>query len=238
MGRMAGMKSPWLWPGLAMSVAVFALAALAADRHDEVVLDEARIYIEFNASANDLGFHVFVDGEDWRRLKITNPRGRPVFSVEGRGAFGALGLTELFFEGAEPSLDEFPLDELLARFPEGEYEFVGRTAASEAIHGVGTLSHAVPAAPEAVAMIDADDAVSIHWEPVTSPADGFDGPIEIVGYQVLLDSFQVTLPASATSVTLPPELVASLEAGEHDFEVLAIDASGNRTIAEGALLLD
>jgi hypothetical protein len=43
----------------------------------------------------------------------------------------------------------------------------------------------------------------------------------------------VTLPATATHVTVPPEFVDSLESGEHDFEVLAIDASGNQTITEG-----
>jgi hypothetical protein len=34
-------------------------------------------------------------------------------------------------------------------------------------------------------------------------------------------------------VTLPPEFASSLGAGEHAFEVLAIDASGNQTITEG-----
>jgi hypothetical protein len=54
-----------------------------------------------------------------------------------------------------------------------------------------------------------------------------------VGYQVIVGSFQVTLPASSREVTLPREFVASLGRGTHDFKVLAIDATGNQTITEG-----
>jgi hypothetical protein len=237
MHRLMGMRHAWLWPAMSAGVFVFALAALASDRHEAVELEEARIFIEFNASANDLGFHVFVDGEDWRKLKITNPRGRSIFAVEGRGSFGGLGLTELFFEGAEPSLDEFPLEELLARFPEGVYEFDGRTTVGNALTGEATLTHAVPAPPEITATTGIDGSLMIQWEPVTGPAEGFEGPIDIVGYQVLVGSFQVTLPPGSTRVTLPPEFVASLGTGTHDFEVLAIDASGNQTIAEGSFVL-
>ncbi len=232
--RMGRMGHACLWAGLSMGVSAFILGKPASAEDEEVVLDQARIFIEFNASANDLGFHVFLDGEDWNRLKVINPLGRAIFAVEGRGAFGELGLTELFFEGAEPSLDEFPREELLALFPEGEYEFEGRTADGEELGGEGTLTHAVPAPPVVSAQVGDDDTLVIRWKPVTEPAEGFEGPIDIVGYQVIVDSFQVTLPASSTSVTVPPEFVASLDAGQHGFEVLAIDASGNQTIAEGS----
>jgi len=235
---MRRMRRAYLWPGLSMGILALALGTLASAQDEEeeggVVLDQSRIFIEFNASANDLGFHVFLDGEDWKKLEIINPVGRTIFAVEGRGAFGKLGLTELSFEGAEPSLDEFPREELLALFPEGEYEFEGRTADRETLEGEGTLSHAVPAPPDASAQVGADDSLVISWQPVTEPAEGFEGPIDIVGYQVIVDSFQVTLPASSTSVTVPPEFVASLEPGQHEFEVLAIDSSGNQTITEGS----
>ena len=233
MHRMGRMRHAYLWPGLSLGVLALVLGALASAEDEEVVLDQSRIFIEFNSSANDLGFHVFLDGEDWRKLKVKNPVGRTIFAVEGKGAFGNLGLTELFFEGAEPSLDEFPREELLALFPEGEYEFEGRTAGGEALAGEGTLTHAVPAPPDTSAQVGANDTLVISWERVTEPAEGFEGPIDIVGYQVIVGSFQVTLPASSTNVTVPPQFVASLGAGQHAFEVLAIDASGNQSITEG-----
>ena len=200
-------------------------------------LEISRIYWEYNSSANDLGVHVSLDGEDWRKLKIINPAGRTIFEVEGRGPYRLLGLTELFFEGAEPNLDDFPLENLLARFPEGTYRFTGRTVDGDVIAGTGQFTHAIPAGPTNVVAALNGNSLVISWNPVTGPPDGFpDLPITIVGYQVILGSFQVTLPATTTplQVTVPPEFVASLPGGQNLFEVLAIEASGNQTITEGS----
>src|SRR5262249_54773718 len=146
---------------------------------------------------NDLGFHVFLDAENWKSVKIVNPAGTTIFDVQGKGAYGDLGLSELFTEGAEPTLDVFPLDELLALFPEGENRFIGVTADGTRITGTGTLSHAVPAGPVVTTDVGAGSVV-ISWEPVTAPPAGFpQEKITIVGYQVIVDPFQVTLPASS-----------------------------------------
>jgi hypothetical protein len=199
--------------------------------------DIARIFIEFNESGNDLGFHVFLDGEDWKELTIINPAGREIFEVEGSGGYAKLGLTELFFEGAEPNLDDVPLNVLLGMFPEGRYRFVGETTSGERISSTARLSHAIPEGPEVSAIVDED--VIIQWEAVTRPPRGFPNrAIEIVGYQVIVGSFQVTLPASARQVELPDEFVEALEPGEHDFEVLAIDRSGNQSITEGTFEIE
>jgi hypothetical protein len=198
----------------------------------------ARIYIEYNSSANDLGFHVSLDGEDWRSLKIVNPAGVTIFDVAGRAAYAELGLTELFFEGAEPSLDDFPLGQLLSRFPEGTYRFIGQTVSGRSISATGRLSHAVPEGPDVSADVD-DDAVVIRWSHVGATPPGFPRKrIQITGYQVLVDPLEVTLPASADHLTLPAEFVESLAPGAHPFEVLAIDASGNQTITEGEFVTD
>lgn len=200
-------------------------------------LDIARIYIEYNASGNDLGFHVFLDGEDWKNIAIVNPRGTPVFMVEGGGPYAELGMTELFFEGAEPSLDDVPLSRLLGRFPEGRYRFTGATVDGVPINGNATLSHAVPAAPVVSSQV-VGNRITLSWLPVTGRPAGFPArPIDIVGYQVIVDPFQVTLPDSSTRVTLPPEFAASLGKGTHPFEVLAIDVSGNQTITEGTFVI-
>ncbi len=97
-----------------------------------------------------------------------------------------------------------------------------------------TLSHTVPAGPEVSAKV-AGRNVTISWETVTESAAILPGvDVEIVGYQVIVGSFEVTLPASSTQVTLPKEFVESLEPGEHDFEVLAIEEGGNQTITSGS----
>ena len=53
---------------------------------------------------------------------------------------------------------------------------------------------------------------------------------------MIAGSFRVTVPENVTSVTLPEQFYQSLASGVHDFEVLAIDASGNQTIREGTFV--
>lgn len=209
-------------------------AAAAKVKKAAVNFSVAKIFFEYNSTDDDLGVHVFLDGEDWKQLKIVNPKGRMIFEVEGKGPYKELGLTELFFEGAEPNLADVPLAELLELFPTGNYQLTGKTVDRDKILGSATLSHAIPAGPANVsATLGANNSLIISWDPVTGPPAGFPNlPITIVGYQVIVDTFQVTLPATATSVTVPPEFVASLAAGVHPFEVLAIEAGGNQTITE------
>ncbi len=222
------------WP-----ILILALIALGAMTPSSAApFSYARIYIEYNASANDLGFHVTLDGPNWKSLNIANPNGTRVFEVVGRAGYNQLGMTELFFEGAEPNLDDFPLSQLLALFPEGGYKIQGLAVGGSRLVSISNLSHAVPDGPEVEAEVN-DDEVVISWEPVTHPPAGFPSrPIRIVGYQVIVGTFQVTLPASATEVELPEEFVESLPRGEQPFEVLAIDQSGNQTLTEGTFELD
>lgn len=222
-------KSNRLLPILLTAVLTIGVGSLAVAAQ-KVPLAESRIFIEYNATDNDLGFHVFLDGEDWRSLKIINPKGNVIFEVEGKGAFGLLGMTELFFEGAEPSLDEVPLEQLLALMPEGRYRFVGKTADGKDLVGSGTLTHRIPGAPVIVSpqpdqVVDSAAPVVIDWNPVADPQGS-----KIVGYQVIVGSFSVTLPATKTSVTVPPEFLEP--STDYSFEVLAIEAGGNQTITQ------
>jgi hypothetical protein len=224
-------------------VAVVALLATAAGpeawaKKEAVELDIKKIYFEYNSSANDLGVHVLLDGEDWRKLKIVGPNGRTFFDVQLKAGYQGLGGTELFFEGAEPNLADVPLEELLDRFPAGDYQFSGQTVDGNPVEGTATLSHAIPRGPANVTAV-VGPSLLIMWDgPGTNPPDGFpDGDINIVAYQVIVGNFQVTIPGGpfgAFSVTVPPEFVASLPHGTGiEYEVLAIDANGNQTITEG-----
>jgi hypothetical protein len=146
-------------------------------------------------------------------------------------------MTELFFEGAEPSLDDVPLDELLAMFPEGQYTFIGTTVDGETLEAKWRFTHAVPAPVPVSTMVDNDD-VTIRWRAVLGPPAGFpERRIDVVGYQVIVGAFQVTMPASTRKVTLPREFVKSLAPGEHEFEVLAIEKGGNQTITVASFVI-
>ncbi|MFN0071628.1 MAG: hypothetical protein ACKVVP_09105 [Chloroflexota bacterium] len=196
----------------------------------------AKIYFEYNASANDLGVHVSLDAEDWELLQITHPNGTMLMEVMPKSGFKKFGLTEMFFEGAEPSLEDVPLRDLLAQFPQGIYKFQGKTVNGTALESLPTLSHAIPAGPRVSAVVD-EDEVTIKWSGVSSPPPGFPRvPVNVVGYQVISGLFQVTLPATSRSLAIPEEYVRSLPNGTHPFEVLAIEKSGNQTLTEGTFV--
>jgi hypothetical protein len=200
--------------------------------------DVALIRIEKNATARDAGIQMLLDAEDWKRVAIYLPHGGPrVMEVRASSSIGRIGVTELFFESAEPSLEDLPLKDLLRMFPEGRYRLVGETTDGREVVGTARLTHDIPAGPTVVtpqegAVTQVDDTL-IDWEPVVSPVG-----IEIAGYQVIVELpeplrvFSVDMPASVTSVTVPPEF---LKPGtEYKFEVLAMAKGGgrNQTITE------
>jgi len=221
---------------ITLALGATAPACANGGNKDQIPFADARIIIELNSTDADAGIQVFLDGELWETVRMVSPDGRSLLDIEGKRSLKEQGLTELFFESAEPSLDQLPLDEFLARFPEGEYQFFGTTAEGDEITGAAPLTHSIPEGPVVVspaegAVLDPDNAVIISWKSVNSPPG-----IDIIGYQVIVSRedplriFSLDLPATTISVTVPPEF---LEPGtEYRFEVLAIEASGNQTITE------
>jgi hypothetical protein len=195
----------------------------------------ARMLIESNATTQDVGIRASLDGEPWNGGQIIGPDDR-IFHVSGVGSLGEVGLTELSFATHELAREDLSVEDLLALFPEGEYEFRGRTVEGDRLLGTATLTHDLPAAPEILTPeegvpVEPDDAV-ISWDPVTEPAG-----IEIAGYRVTVErgdhgrSLSHDLPPETTSVPVPPDF---LEPGtDYLFQVLAIEAGGNQTITEG-----
>jgi Fibronectin type III domain len=224
---------PRLVASAALALGTAAIEGWAAE-DEEVTSLEAKIIIEFNATDSDLGIQAFLGGPPWEVVEIVSPDGRKVFHVD-RGTLKELGMNELSFESEEPSLDDLPLKQFLALFPEGEYRFLGTTVEGDDLVGTATLTHDIPDAPVVVSpeegTVDSDNIV-IKWNPVASPPG-----IEIAGYEVTVereDPFRVLsadVPPTTTSFTVPADF---LEPGtEYKFEVLAIETSGNQTITVG-----
>jgi hypothetical protein len=163
------------------------MATFAHDDDDEQPFDEARLFFELNDTDGDLGIHGKIDGDEWKYLEIEDPRDRKMLHVWVRGRLRRQGLTELFFESAEPCFPdndecEDPLDPqtFFKRFPEGEYDIEGYTLDGEERESEVFLSHVIPAAPEGiringVALPDDPEAclegvaapVVMAWDPVT-----------------------------------------------------------------------
>ena len=200
-----------------------------------IQLEEATMIVELNSTDGDAGLQAFLDGEPWRSMSISSPDGRKLIGVRNSGRLKNFGLTELFAESNEPPFDELPLRKFKRRFPEGKYRFSGKTIEGRRLLGKAKLSHDIPDGPKITsptegATVLRDGAVA-SWAPVP---DG--GGVQISGYRAIVERedplrvFQVELPASVTSVTIPPEY---LEPGaKHKLEVQAIERSGNQTISE------
>ena len=230
-----------------LSVALLAMVALlvTAPTVWAIQFSQAKIIIEVNATAGDGGIQIFVDGEGWNRLQVIDPDRQTIFDVSGSGSVGTTGVTELFFESAEPSFQDLPLDQLLARFVAGNYRYVGTTVDGKQLTGQAALKHNIPAGPTVIspgegAALSPNSPIVVDWNPVTDPFPGTSLPVTIAGYQVIVErvkpqpllAFSVFLPATVTKVTVPAEFIQAN--AEYKFEVLAIEASGNQTITESS----
>lgn len=245
--------------GLAFLIALPA-AAQDATKENEIPFGAAVIIIEL--TDNDIELQVFADAFDWNRLEIFDPNERKVFNASSRGRLNRQGgMSEMFFASEpshyledEPEYDE-PVAAFLRRWPAGVYEFEGSTRIGVELEGEAYLSHVMPALPEILSpvsdgqeppVVDPGEALVIEWEPVTTRFIG-DGPVEIIEYQVILDQVEperdepwvdggtrralINLPPTVTELTVSPEFL--LPGSGYEFEILAIEASGNSTISVG-----
>jgi hypothetical protein len=222
---------------------------------EAVPLKEAKLNIEHNATDLDTGFQGAIDSEGWEQLAVTAPDGSLVMTLEGHGKWGTLGLTELFFETVEPPNADVPIDEMLAKLPEGEYQIVGpgmeNGAETGPTAGRAWLTHDIPSGP--VLMSPAEDAtvpttgLVVQWGAVTQTITG--EPVTIISYQLIIEKDELPhphmigkrglsmyLPATVTSLTVPDEF---LEPGTtYDWEVLAIEESGNQTLSSSTFVTE
>lgn len=222
------------------AVAVALAVAIAAPAAWAKQLEDAEIYIEINDTDGDAGIQVFIDGEGWDTMQMRGPNGLQ-FSVLAERSVGMQGITEFFFESAEPSFEEQSLEELLELFPEGIYKFKGTTTDGRRLKGRAELTHALPDAPVQIFPLEDDevdpaDAV-FTWEEVDDPPGS-----EIEEYEVVVEceepgsEMKVNVPSDITQVTVPPEVLQGQE--ECKWEVLAVEESGNQTISESEFGLE
>lgn len=225
-------------------------------RDDEIPFAEAVVLAELNDTDGDLGFHASIDGDAWRLLEIEDPDERVILRIRGRSRLRRQGLTQLFFESAEPTFDELTPEEFFARFPEGEYEISGRATDGGELESVAEFTHLLPAPADRITVsgvsidpdvVDCDEPppmvsepVVIAWGPITRshPEIGrTNEPVDIVQYQLVVEReeptlliYSVDLPPTLTKLEIPVGFTALGE--QFKFEILAREASGNQTAVE------
>ena len=173
--------------------------------------DDADVYAELNDTDNDLGFHALIDGEGWKYLEIEDPTERKMLNLIVRGRLRRQGLTELFFESAEPPFDELTPAQFFHRFPAGMYEIEAKTLDGMELENEDLFRHVMPAAPGGIMVNDAGpinhktvdceegpipeveleegEDIIISWDQVDSshPTVGIEGEIEVERYQGVLE---------------------------------------------------
>lgn len=260
MTRHRGLGSVLLAAVVALVLAAGSPAGWADEDEDEIPFDEADIFFELNHTDGDLGIHALIDGEPWKKLVIEDPNEREILNISVQGRLGRQGLTEVFFESAEPSFDELSPANFFRRFPEGKYEIEGLTLEGDELESTVQLTHVLPAPPGNITVsgvaaaenCDADPLPSvskpviINWDPVRTshPEIGRTGEmIEVVKYQLVVEReepsllvFSVDLPPGVTKFQVPFGFIALGE--EFKFEILVKEKSGNQTAVESCFVVE
>ena len=154
-----------LYPKLTIFVVAAAMSTstLVFANEEEGELEEAELFFELNDTDGDFGIHGFADGDAWKELEIESPRGRELMEIDVKSRLKRQGVTELFFESAEPCFPtvedcDDPLDpaRFFRRFPAGVYEIEVETLDGHELENEVYLSHVIPAAPEVASVGGAD----------------------------------------------------------------------------------
>lgn len=210
---------------------------------------KAQLYLELNDTDGDLGIHALIDGGPYTRLEIEGPHDRTLLALGARGALMRQGLTELFFESAEPNFDDLPPEAFFRRFREGTYEIEAIAMDGTEIEAEVELSHVLAAPPANIAVGGLPAAegcdgplpavappVVVDWDEVTTshPAIGASGPVEVERYEFVLEGegikMAVDLPPLVTEFQIPAD--ALVVGSEFKFEIITRTADGNNTAIE------
>jgi hypothetical protein len=252
---------------LALIMGAAAPNCWAEDDGDEISFEVADVYAELNNTDGDLGFHALIDGEPWKYLKIEDPRERMILWVSSMGRLRRQGLTELFFESAEPNFEDLTPEQFFRRFPAGKYEIESRTLEGDEQESEDLFWHRMPAPPEGISVsgeaIDLDEVncddgpipmvepeengdVIISWDEVKKSHPDIGVPnkkIEVEFYQVVVEEeesglkLSFDLPPDQLSVTVPGAFIALGE--EFKFEILVKEAiGGNQTAVESCFEIE
>lgn len=158
----AGKITQWMpaWAAFLAAVSMLTLGAHVSSSWAQDEFSEVFAIIEINASDGDAGFHVLFDGDAWQWVTVRDPSGRLLLQEKATGPLREQGVTENFFESAEPPCffdEEDPeadpdevvtLGEFLERFEKGDYQFAGKKLERGYLTGEANFTHDIPAAPD------------------------------------------------------------------------------------------
>jgi hypothetical protein len=208
------------------------------------------LYIEYNATDDDLGVHGAFDDHGYSELCVYDPNGVQVLALKPQGQLKELTMAGIFFESREPPVADFTFEDLKRAFPEGQYTVRATNFDGASLSGAAWFTHAIPAPPTILFPATADEETAgevvlptsglvIEWEEVTETVEG--APAAISGYEVIITKaeaddphgysrpvFDVHVPPDRNRLSVAPEFLEP--ATLYELEILAIEDSGNQTI--------
>lgn len=188
----------------------------------------ASINVERNATDGDTEVVISVvpGDEGLKYLTLRAPDKRTIFDIFSLDR-SVLGMREFNLESPEP-----PGDAILSAYPQGVYQFTGRSTAGEWFRSEVRLSHLMPAEPVIMLPTEGSEvpvgSVRIEWSAVPGLQKVV---VEIENESV--DPEQVMtaqLPAGATSFDVPASFIQP--GGEYQIGVAAVGMNGNITVVE------
>lgn len=184
------------------------------------------IILEQNATDGDAEVVILAKGQDdgLKSLTVTSPTGRITAAFIGNPR--GIGIREFILESAEPT----DIPAVLRSFPEGRYQFRGKTVAGDCLKGSATLSHVL--APATVILGPGDGQVVdpasfvLSWEAVPGAASYVIG----IDNEDRGNALVAEIAPTSTSFTVPAEW---LEPGtEYAASVAVKAADGNVSSVE------
>ncbi|MDI6770785.1 MAG: hypothetical protein QMD04_14085 [Anaerolineales bacterium] len=225
-----------------------------APEGETIPMPTTYLYFEHNSTAGDTGVHGMFDSSSFAELCVYDPSGNQILAVKPQNQLADLTMAGIFFESREPEHTEVSVEDHLRNFPEGQYAVRGVTYDGIGYHGAATLTHNIPKPPKMIFPLEmADEAdiksqiivpsgVVVAWEPVTETI--FGKPVTIKAYEVIVrsllpndpngfshDNLDIHLSASTTRLAIPDEFW--IPNTPYEFEVLAVEESGNQTLVSG-----
>ncbi len=188
----------------------------------------ASVHLERNATDNDFEVVFEVKGEEdgLAELTVVAPDRRTVVAFKAPDS-STSGIRAFRFESPEPS----DIKALKAAYPEGVYEFAGRTFSGARLVGKSTLSHRLAATATLVKPAPAAANVPVRalrlaWGAVDGVASYSIG----IKQEELNVNLTALLPASSTSFAVPDGFLA--RGRKYTLAVGAVTREGNITFVE------
>ena len=210
----------------------FVLLSPACAHENELPFKELSMRFEVNHTDGDGEIVITAKAsEGLRWFKVFAPDSEIIIFIHSndeRRKINPIGLAQFNIESGEPSIDG-----VKAAYPEGTYQFMGRTISGQQLYGEVVLSHKLLPPPVFTPRdekgVDPNHAI-VKWQSVEG-AVAYEVEIENDDLQV---NVTARLPGNATGFHIPQGFL--LPGTEYEVGVTTVSKDGNLSVAESSFV--